>query len=244
MFVYSMFFCIFSSSFFACKTKKKVVDQKDVITEGALTPTRPDSELRLISVDPDSVLVGVRSPASAVGMGFEDGVVLYIDDVPISGVERINEESLSFSIPALAQGSHDVKVENPSGESHTLLAAILAEPEEEKLPPECKEIVFYFGMDEYKLSEEAQELLNERSNCFSMDYQYRIEGHCDERGTTQYNITLGLKRAEILQKYLESQGVGNSRIKTVSYGEEKPMLSGHDEESWSKNRRAVIWVMD
>ena len=160
MFVYSIFFCIFGSPFLACKKKVAVVDQKDVVKEGAITPTRPDSELRLISVDPDSVLVGVRSPAQAQGIGFEDGIILYIDDVPISGVERLDEEQLSFSIPALAQGTHDLKVENPSGETHTLLAAISAEPEEEKLPPECKEIVFYFGMDEYKLSEEAQELLN------------------------------------------------------------------------------------
>ena len=244
MFFYSMFFCVFSASFFACKKKNVATDPKDIITEGALKPNSPESDLRLISVDPDSVLVGVRTPARAMGMGFQEGAVLYIDDTPISGVELMDESVLSFSIPALGQGSHDLKVENPTGETHTLLSAILAEPEEEKLPPECKEIVFYFAMDEYKLNPDAQALLDERKDCFSMDYQYRIEGHCDERGTTEYNISLGLKRAEILQKYLETQGVGNRRIETVSYGEERPNEQGDSEDSWSKNRRAVIWVID
>ncbi|MEC7987333.1 MAG: OmpA family protein [Myxococcota bacterium] len=170
--------------------------------------------------------------------------MLYIDGVPISGVELIDESALSFSIPALGQGTHDVKVENPSGETHTLLAAISAEPEEEILPEKCKEIVFYFDMDDYKLDGDAQALLDDHKDCFAMDYQYRIEGHCDERGTTAYNLSLGLKRAEIVQKYLESVGVGNARIETVSYGEEKPISAGNDEDSWAKNRRAVIWVVD
>ena len=99
-------------------------------------------------------------------------------------------------------------------------------------------------MDEYKLDSKSDQFLDEYQDCFSMDYQYRIEGHCDERGTTQYNVSLGLKRAEFLQQYLVSQGIGLSRIETVSYGEEKPAMVGHDEETWSKNRRAVIWVID
>ena len=66
----------------------------------------------------------------------------------------------------------------------------------------------------------------------------QIEGHCDERGTVEYNIALGHRRSQAVKDYLVSLGVDASRIDTVSYGEERPADSGHDESAWSKNRRA------
>lgn len=65
-----------------------------------------------------------------------------------------------------------------------------------------------------------------------------IEGHCDERGTREYNMALGDRRANAARDYLVSLGVDGARIRTVSYGKERPFASGHDEESWQKNRRA------
>lgn len=64
-----------------------------------------------------------------------------------------------------------------------------------------------------------------------------IEGHCDERGTEQYNMALGERRANAAQKYLVSLGVAESRLRTISYGKEKPKMEGHSEESWFVNRR-------
>ena len=65
-----------------------------------------------------------------------------------------------------------------------------------------------------------------------------IEGHCDERGTTEYNLVLGQKRAEAAKDYLVKLGVSDKRIKTISYGKEAPIQPGHTESDWSKNRRA------
>jgi len=65
-----------------------------------------------------------------------------------------------------------------------------------------------------------------------------IEGHCDERGTNEYNLALGERRANSAKDYIVNLGVDGSRIKTVSYGEERPFASGHDEEAWAQNRRA------
>jgi peptidoglycan-associated lipoprotein len=65
-----------------------------------------------------------------------------------------------------------------------------------------------------------------------------IEGHCDERGTDEYNIALGERRANSAKRYLVNLGVDSSRLETVSYGEEKPVDSGHNEAAWKKNRRA------
>jgi peptidoglycan-associated lipoprotein len=72
--------------------------------------------------------------------------------------------------------------------------------------------------------------------------QVTVEGHCDERGTSQYNLALGDRRANAAKDYLASLGVDASRIKTVSYGKERPFATGHDEDSWQKNRRAHFVV--
>jgi peptidoglycan-associated lipoprotein len=65
-----------------------------------------------------------------------------------------------------------------------------------------------------------------------------VEGHCDERGTVEYNFALGQKRAESVKEHLVKMGVEGSRIKTVSYGKETPSDTGHSEDAWAKNRRA------
>jgi len=65
-----------------------------------------------------------------------------------------------------------------------------------------------------------------------------IEGHCDERGTNEYNLALGDRRAKAVKDYLVSLGVPSSRIETISYGEEKPLCSAQNEDCWAKNRRA------
>jgi peptidoglycan-associated lipoprotein len=67
--------------------------------------------------------------------------------------------------------------------------------------------------------------------------QVRVEGHCDERGTAQYNMALGEKRASAVKDYLTSLGIDAGRIETVSYGKEKPFVKGHNEEAWAQNRR-------
>ena len=72
------------------------------------------------------------------------------------------------------------------------------------------------------------------------DSRIRIEGNCDERGSREYNLALGQRRAESVKKMMTVLGVGDARIETISYGEEKPMSPGHDEQAWSQNRRADI----
>jgi peptidoglycan-associated lipoprotein len=71
----------------------------------------------------------------------------------------------------------------------------------------------------------------------------RISGHCDERGSDEYNLALGNRRATAAKQYLVSHGIDASRIETVSYGEERPLASGHDEESWAQNRRDEFEIL-
>ena len=71
----------------------------------------------------------------------------------------------------------------------------------------------------------------------------RISGHCDERGSDEYNLALGNRRATAAKQYLVSHGIDASRIETVSYGEERPIASGHDEEAWAQNRRDEFEIL-
>jgi peptidoglycan-associated lipoprotein len=71
----------------------------------------------------------------------------------------------------------------------------------------------------------------------------RIEGHCDERGTNEYNMALGERRANSAKKYLIKLGVKESQLSTISYGEEKPLDPGHNEEAWAMNRRAHFAIV-
>src|SRR6266566_1804747 len=71
----------------------------------------------------------------------------------------------------------------------------------------------------------------------------RISGHCDERGSDEYNLALGNRRATAAKQYVVSHGIDGSRIETVSYGEERPLAQGHDEEAWAQNRRDEFEIL-
>jgi len=101
----------------------------------------------------------------------------------------------------------------------------------------------FFGYDESTLSADAQSALTGSANWLKGDgkaYNLLVEGHCDERGTEQYNLALGDKRANTVKEYLVTLGVDSSRIRTVSYGEERPFDPGHDDDAFAKNRRAHL----
>lgn len=98
----------------------------------------------------------------------------------------------------------------------------------------------YFDFDRYAVREDGLKTLDKNAVLLASDKNIRvvIEGHCDERGTEEYNIALGEKRAAAVRKYLAIRGVDASRIKVVSYGNERPFCDVHDEECWQSNRRA------
>ncbi|MGB8656668.1 MAG: peptidoglycan-associated lipoprotein Pal [Candidatus Zixiibacteriota bacterium] len=97
----------------------------------------------------------------------------------------------------------------------------------------------YFDFDKYDLRPGDREILNRNAAVLKENptVKTRIEGNCDERGTVEYNLALGEKRASAAREYLIDLGIDADRITTISYGKEKPQYPGHDEEAWSKNRR-------
>lgn len=98
----------------------------------------------------------------------------------------------------------------------------------------------FFELDSADLSAASQATLQENAGVLKKygTWQITIEGHCDERGTAEYNLALGERRANAARDYLVSFGVGANRVRTVSYGKEFPFDPGHQEGAWSKNRRA------
>lgn len=97
----------------------------------------------------------------------------------------------------------------------------------------------YFQYDQSTLTPESQAVLQEIAKLMKEvpEISSRVEGHADERGTNEYNLALGERRALAVQEYLANFGVAKGRLQTISYGEEKPAQMGADESAWSKNRR-------
>lgn len=98
----------------------------------------------------------------------------------------------------------------------------------------------HFDFDKYNLTPEAQAILKGGAPAYLKYREYKlvVEGHCDERGTVEYNLALGQKRADEAAKYLADLGIEKERIKTISYGKEMPLDKASNEAAWAKNRRA------
>ena len=103
----------------------------------------------------------------------------------------------------------------------------------------------YFSFDRYDLESEARETLKANADWLKRNSAARveIEGHCDERGTNEYNLALGAKRAQAAKDYLITLGISTERLSTISYGEEIPVCKEHNESCWQQNRRARFVII-
>lgn len=105
-----------------------------------------------------------------------------------------------------------------------------------------KENTVYFGLDKYDVSADFAQILDAHATFLRNNESYKVtvEGHADERGTPEYNIALGERRANSVKIYLQGKGVLSDQISIVSYGKEKPAVLGYDAAAYAKNRRAVL----
>ncbi len=102
----------------------------------------------------------------------------------------------------------------------------------------------FFNYDSFELDSDAQELLQDQVAWLKQysNVSVIIEGHCDERGTREYNLALGEKRAQSVKNYLISLGISSDRVSTISYGKERPAVVGSNDGAWAQNRRSVTLV--
>jgi peptidoglycan-associated lipoprotein len=105
--------------------------------------------------------------------------------------------------------------------------------------PSSKFSAIYFDFDKYSLRDDAKADLKKNVDVMKQDQNLKVtvEGHCDERGTVEYNLALGERRAKSARDYMVNMGVKANRVSTISYGKERPVALGHDEDAWAKNRR-------
>ena len=219
-----------------------------------------ESTLQVISIDPPGAEPNQSFQGSVFGSGFAEGAEVYVGTYRIASVQRFDENTLQVTVPPLETGNYDVKVRNPNGEASTLYggltvrvgasgrggeagAGVGAEGGGDSVPPgvDCGRVIVTFGFDSSSLSEGARGTLSTAMGCFrGAGGTVTVEGHADERGTTDYNLALGQRRAEAVRSYLTAQGVASSQLRVVSYGEERPTDKGHSEAAWARNRRAEV----
>jgi peptidoglycan-associated lipoprotein len=144
--------------------------------------------------------------------------------------------------PTTAAPASQAKTTSQSGvrkaQAPTSLEA-LQKGEAPVTPKESPLKEIYFDFDNYDLRPDARETLKANSDWLRKNpaITVEIEGHCDERGTSEYNMALGAKRAQAAKDYLVTLGVSASRLSTISYGEEVPVCREHNEQCWQRNRR-------
>ena len=145
---------------------------------------------------------------------------------------QVTDRSSGVNTPSTTQGSNTLSPTNPNAgvSGNELHSGVLAKRS------------VYFDFDSNAVKDEYRGLVQAHSRYLNdhRDQRIRIEGNCDERGSREYNLALGQRRAEAVKKTMTVLGVSDGRIETVSYGEEKPVAQGHDEAAWQQNRRADI----
>ena len=200
-----------------------------------------DSGLHLVVVSPSQVAANTPTPASLVGAGFQRGAAVRVGAYAVPGAAWVDENTLRMTLPGLPLGSYDVSVTNPDGRSATLRSGLTvgASP----ASTACSRVVVHFDLDRSALRSADRAALDAAVPCYrGATAPLRVEGHADERGTTDYNLALGQRRADSVRMHVAAGGVPAARITTVSYGEERPVARGAGEAAWSQNRRAEVFL--
>lgn len=176
----------------------------------------------------------VRSPFAAAALVAFAGLALLLM-VGLGGCSKKQQQADIGTSPESAASEetvkvpdNDIPVSQPAAEPSDVIKGDMG------LRP------VFFDFDKYDVTAQGRETLNANGRILKDNPAMRltIEGHCDERGTTQYNLALGEKRARAAMNYLVSLGIDAGRLDIVSYGKERPFAMGHDESAWAQNRRA------
>ncbi len=144
--------------------------------------------------------------------------------------------------PVATQAPLQPPVEKKTVEPESTAVKPETKPEQKK-PYEFSNI--YFDYDKSDIKPDMRKILADHARALKDNPNIKlvIEGHCDERGTIEYNLALGERRANAVKNYLENYGIDANRLSTISYGKERPLDPGHNEAAWAKNRRAQFEVM-
>ena len=219
----AIMFIVFSVSVFinSCAPKKPKVDQAAIMKE----QERAAEETRLKAE--------------------EDERRKFDEAMKVEQERRAAEEArLKAEEEARLKAEEEKRVEEERlKEEEGEITPQVAREAETKAVPQLGDI--HFDFDKSDIRADSREILQKNADWLqnNPDIKIQIEGHCDERGTAEYNLALGERRAMSTKKYLISLGMSADRIYTISYGEELPIDPNHSEDAWSKNRRAHFLVI-
>ncbi|MGB9701081.1 MAG: peptidoglycan-associated lipoprotein Pal [Thermodesulfobacteriota bacterium] len=207
---------IFLSSIFNFSCSQKVMRTEETPFTTSRQETQKDTRL-----EPKAVTPSPPSPATAPAIEKQE------KDKPLK------EETLGAqpsAPPALKEEKEEIK----RGKEARQIAPI---------GTELKSI--FFDFDQAVIREDQKEVMLQNAQWLKAHPQVRvrIEGNCDERGTAEYNLALGQRRAEAVKEFLEGLGIAPKRMQTISYGFERPLDPGHNEEAWAKNRRVDFTIL-
>jgi peptidoglycan-associated lipoprotein len=156
--------------------------------------------------------------------------------------------SLAGLVLAVACAKKEVRTAEGTGGNASLSAETTA-PAAPVTAPEVDEkndlTIVHFDFNQSTLTHEAKKTLKDNAQWLKKNPKVRvkIEGHCDERGSEEYNMKLGQKRADAVKQFLRHAGIAGNRLSTTSFGKDKPVDTGQDESAWAKNRRAAFRIV-
>jgi len=218
----------------SCKPEEPPVEEEVVVE---VQPV--EVPLQVTSIDPATGESGQRFDARVYGSAFQAGAHVHIGDLQALSPRVVDENTIALTVPGMDAGTYDVIVTNPSGDRATLRRGMRIESS----LPDCSFLRLYFEFDQARLVPDATTALDKFMECYqTTSSRITVEGHCDERGTVEYNLALGQRRASTVERYLATHGVSSSRLESISYGEERPVDPAHNESAWAHNRRVDIYV--
>lgn len=232
-----------------CKKKTTPIARAPVDrTDTSTPPTTAPSPTIDFSASPTSIRLGEEATLSWSTTNTESVVIdSGVGNVPAQGTIQVSpRESITYTATAQGAGgdaraSARITVARGTDRAdvtETDVDALRRAIEEGNVQP------IFFSYDSAELSVQAKSQLEENSRWFRQypNATITVEGHCDERGTEEYNLALGDRRAQATRSYLIAIGIDPARLEAISFGEERPFVMGHDEAAWAKNRRAHFVV--
>ena len=233
----AIMFIVFSVSVFinSCAPKKPKVDQTAIMRE----QQRAAEEARLKAEEEErrkfEEAIKIEQERKAAE---EEEKRKFEEAIKIEQERKAAEEA---RLKAEEEGKRGIEEEKLKEEEE--IKPQIAREAETKVVPQLDDI--HFDFDKSDIRTDAREILQKNADWLqnNPDIKIQIEGHCDEKGTAEYNLALGERRAMSTKKYLISLGISADRIYTISYGEELPIDPNHSEDSWAKNRRAHFLVI-
>ena len=228
----------------ASQCRKPPVEAVDAIRDVETEVAGPDVEIQVVSVDPGFGPVEQSFPIQIYGSAFEEGAAVWFGEHESPEVDIRDSNTIHAMVPPMPAGQYDVVVANPDGAwasrrmGLSIGDLVIAELEA------CRQLVLHFDFNSADLLSQELDSLEALMPCLlSLPDRVSVEGHTDERGSTAFNLALGQRRADAIEQVLRGHGVESQRVRTISFGEERPSDLGHDDLSWQANRRVELKVV-